>query len=96
MVGMFSLLGVLFGLPLPEVLQPLTMSDSVQEALLAHEGELGALLAVVEAAERDDCAALAQGLLALQIDNDNFNQIAVDAYLWMQTVATAKTGKAHA
>lgn len=95
-VGMFSLLGVLFGLPLQEVLKPLTMSDAVQQALLAHEGELGDLLGVVEAAERDDHAALAQRLAALQIDTDNFNQAAADAYLWMQTVAPGKAGKPHA
>jgi EAL and modified HD-GYP domain-containing signal transduction protein len=96
MVGMFSLLGVLFGLSLPEVLKPLTMSEAVQQALLAHEGELGELLGVVEAAERDDHAALAGRLQALQIDTDNFNQVAADAYLWMQTVASGKAGKPHA
>jgi EAL and modified HD-GYP domain-containing signal transduction protein len=32
MVGMFSLLGVLFGMPLEEVLKPLTISESVQQA----------------------------------------------------------------
>ncbi|USX22751.1 HDOD domain-containing protein [Oxalobacteraceae bacterium OTU3REALA1] len=96
MVGMFSLLGVLFGLSLPEVLKPLTMSEAVQQALLAHEGELGELLGVVEAAERDDHAALAERLQALQIDTDNFNQVAAEAYLWMQTVASGKAGKPHA
>jgi EAL and modified HD-GYP domain-containing signal transduction protein len=96
MVGMFSLLGVLFGLALSEVLKPLTMSDAVQQALLAHEGELGELLGVVEAAERDDHAALAGHLQALQIDTGSFNQVAADAYLWMQTVAAGNTGRSHA
>ena len=96
MVGMFSLLGVLFGMPLADVLQPLTMSEAVQQALLAHEGELGDLLGVVEAAERDDEAALALRLQALQIDTAGFNQIVADAYLWMQTVASGNTGKPHA
>ncbi len=96
MVGMFSLLGVLFGLSLPEVLKPLTMSEAVQQALLAHEGGLGDLLGVVEAAERDDDVALARRLHALQIDTDGFNQVVADAYLWMQTVATGKAGKHHA
>lgn len=94
MGGMFSLLGVLFGLSLAEVLQPLTMSDAVQQALLAHEGELGDLLAIVEAAEGDDHAALAARLPALQIDSDSFNQIVVDAYRWMQSVAPAKAAQA--
>src|SRR5471030_836304 len=46
MAGMFSLLGVLFGMPLAEVLQPLMISEAVQQALLSREGELGQLLLV--------------------------------------------------
>jgi hypothetical protein len=87
MVGMFSL---------DEVLQPLTVSDAVKLALLAREGDLGRLLSVVEAAERDDYAALAEGLLALQIDNGDFNRIVADAYLWMQSVTAGKAGAPHA
>ncbi|MET0321773.1 MAG: HDOD domain-containing protein [Duganella sp.] len=94
MVGMFSLLGVLFGMALPDVLKPLTISESVQQALLAHEGELGQLLSLVEAAERDDHQALAPALLALQVEPAQFGQIVVEAYLWMQTIAAGKAGKA--
>ena len=96
MVGMFSLLGVLFGMPLAEVLQPLAIGEAAQQALLAHEGELGDLLALVEAAERRDSAVLEQRLGALQIDIGNFNQIVAEAYLWMQDVAAGKSGNPHA
>ena len=96
MVGMFSLLGILFGMPLAEVLKPLTISEAVQQALLARAGELGQLLQVIEAAERHDGAALAAGLQQLQIDTPTFNRIVADAYLWMQGVATGKAGAAHA
>ncbi len=96
MAGMFSLLGVLFGMPLAEVLKPLTISEAVQLALLSREGELGQLLSVVEAAEHDDVAALTLGLQALQIDNAGFNQILADAYLWMQGVSAGKAGAPHA
>jgi EAL and modified HD-GYP domain-containing signal transduction protein len=94
MVGMFSLLGVLFGMDLRDVLKPLTISDAVQQALLQQQGELGQLLAVVEAAERDDHAALAQQLAALPLDGDQFNRVMADAYLWMQSVALGKAGQA--
>jgi hypothetical protein len=96
MVGMFSLLGVLFGMPLDEVLKPLTVSDAVQQALLSREGELGRLLCVVESAERDDYATLTEELRALQIDNGHFNRIVADAYLWMQSVTAGKAGSSHA
>jgi EAL and modified HD-GYP domain-containing signal transduction protein len=39
MVGMFSLLGVLFGMPLEEVLKPLTISESVQQACCRTTGK---------------------------------------------------------
>ncbi|WP_432379325.1 EAL and HDOD domain-containing protein [Duganella sp. P38] len=95
MVGMFSLLGALFGMPLEDVLKPLTISPAVHQALLAHEGELGQLLCVVEAAERGDCGCLGDCLSALQIDSASFNRILIDAYLWMQGVTAGKTGGAH-
>ena len=53
LVGMFSMLGALFGMPLAEVLQPLTLGEAALRALLEHHGELGHLLALVEAAERE-------------------------------------------
>ncbi|NVM74710.1 EAL and modified HD-GYP domain-containing signal transduction protein [Duganella sp. SG902] len=96
MVGMFSLLGVLFGMPLDEVLKPLTISEAVQLALLSRQGELGQLLCVVEAAEQADHAALAGSLRALQVDTDTYNRIAVDAHLWMQSVTAGKAGSPHA
>ncbi|NYE59215.1 EAL and modified HD-GYP domain-containing signal transduction protein [Duganella sp. 1224] len=96
MVGMFSLLGVLFGMPLEEVLKPLTVSEAVQRALLEHGGEMGQLLCVVESAERADHAALAGCLAALQLDAADYNRILIDAVLWMQDVTAGKAGSPHA
>lgn len=94
MAGMFSLLGVLFGLPLAEVLKPLTISAAVQQALLERSGELGQLLSVVESAEQDDHAALSACLQAVQLDTAIFSRIVTDAYLWMQDVVAGKAGNA--
>jgi len=96
MVGMFSLLGVLFGMPLEEVLKPLTISESVQQALLAHDGDMGRLLCVVESAEQQDHAALAACLATLQLDTATYNRIMVDACVWMQGVTAGKAGTPHA
>lgn len=100
MAGMFSLLGVLFGLPLAEVLQPLTIADAVQQALLRHEGEMGQLLVLLEGAERRDFAALSGQLAQLELSAAEFNQIVADAHLWMQSVAASAAdtgqGQGHA
>lgn len=84
MAGMFSLLGVLFGMPLTEVLAPLALGDAVHAALLRREGELGALLMLFERAERGDLEGVAAELDALQIPREEFNQAMLDAAGWMQ------------
>ncbi len=94
MVGMFSLLGVLFGMPLPEVLAPLTVSDAVAHALLEKQGELGALLALVESAEHGGFGAVAAQLEALPLAPDEFNRIVAESNSWMLSVAADK-GQAH-
>ncbi|CAN7214735.1 HDOD domain-containing protein [Pseudoduganella sp. LjRoot289] len=96
MTGMFSLLGVLFGMPLDEVLAPLTISEAVQQALLAKQGELGELLALLEAGERGDFAAVAGRLEALQLEPSDFNRVVAEAHVWMIGVATDKAGPPNA
>jgi hypothetical protein len=81
--GMFSLLGVLFGMPLTEVLAPLSMSDMVHDALLDYEGELGQMLRLCEAFEDGNFASVSLHLEALQISADKFNQAAIEANRWM-------------
>jgi hypothetical protein len=81
--GMFSLLGVLFGMPLAEVLAPLSMSVALQEALLESKGELSASLRLCEAMEEGDFGAVAAHLQELHIGVGAFNDAIVDANLWM-------------
>jgi hypothetical protein len=95
MTGMFSLLGVLFGMPLTEVLAPLAISEALQGALLQRDGALGALLALVESAERGDLDAVALQLAALQVSAAEFNEAMVDACLWMQHAVRESQGSAH-
>jgi c-di-GMP-related signal transduction protein len=92
MAGMFSLLGILFGMPLAEVLAPLAISENVQRALLGHEGELGALLRLVESAEGAKLSELSDQLSALQLDADEFNAVIVEAYNWMLGVVRETKG----
>ncbi|HEY0489842.1 MAG TPA: HDOD domain-containing protein [Telluria sp.] len=92
MAGIFSLLGVLFGMPLAEALAPLAISDGVRDALLEREGELGALLALVESAERGDLANVAARLASLQLDADSFNEAVLEAAAWMLEVVNETRG----
>lgn len=96
MTGMFSLLGVLFGMPLAEVLAPLAISDAVRAALLERGGELGALLALVESAERGDFADVSGKLAGLQLGAADFNEAVLEAAGWMLEVVQENKGETNA
>lgn len=86
LAGMFSLLGILFGMPLAEILSPLRLNESLSSAVLHHEGELGRLLHAVESAEETDDAMLTRLLGELSLSNADFNLISLEAYRWMLDV----------
>ena len=95
MVGMFSLLGVMFGMPLAEVLQPLKLDPELNAALLGREGEMGHLLTAVEAIEQGDPAqalALLDALLPAVIDLD---PLLIDAHVWMLALIRESGEGAH-
>ncbi|PWF55081.1 EAL and HDOD domain-containing protein, partial [Massilia glaciei] len=83
MAGMFSLIGALFGMPLAEALAPLALSPALVGALLRHEGELGAMLELVETAERGEMGALAALLAPMQLSALDFNDVMLESADWM-------------
>lgn len=93
--GMFSLLGVLFGMSLAEVLKPLNVSEELSAALLRMEGELGTMLATVIAAENADAILVAGQLAELGIPDSVFNEVGIAAVAWMLEVVAEATGGAH-
>jgi EAL and modified HD-GYP domain-containing signal transduction protein len=93
MTGMFSLLEILFGLSLTEVLQPLKLNDSLTAAVLRHAGDLGMLLQLVECAEHADHAdeaGLATRLGRLNLSTANYNLLNIEAHQWMLGVTQDK------
>ena len=92
MAGMFSMLGVLFGMPLPEVLKPLEISDVLLDALLRRAGPLGGLLKAVELAEHRDVSGLVSQLDALQLTPAQFTLVSFEAHQWMLTMVTNVRG----
>ena len=83
MAGMFSLLGVLFGLPLTEVLAPLNLSAPLEAALLEKKGKIGDFLSALEAADAFDASTLQTRLAALNVSQSDYNFITLEAHLWM-------------
>lgn len=83
MVGMFSLLGVLFGMPLPEILSPLKLSDLLDDALLGHEGDIGCFLQCIESSERLDEMHVLALLAQIGLSTEDWNRLTLEAHLWM-------------
>ncbi|NIC42319.1 EAL and HDOD domain-containing protein [Aquabacterium sp. A08] len=83
MTGMFSMLGVLFGTPLVEMLRTIRVPDALHAALVDRQGELGPLLTAWEAVERHDADATAHALAPWGVGPDAFNTLLLQACGWM-------------
>jgi EAL and modified HD-GYP domain-containing signal transduction protein len=86
MVGMFSLLGVMFGMDLAAVIEPLKLESSLNEALLAQSGDLGRLLAAADAIEQGDSATVIKRLSGLLPADSEIDILRIEALLWTLTL----------
>lgn len=86
MVGMFSLLDLLFVAPLWEILQPLNLPDEVRAALIDRAGDLGAWLRLVEQADRSDPLLFEKARLGRVCDAEFYYQNLMQAYAWVNQV----------
>lgn len=84
-VGMFSLLDQLLGIPMQEVLSQLPLPEAVAQALLSREDVYGPFLALVEACEQEDgCAS--DFADALFMTDTRVNQAHLSALAWAQNL----------
>ena len=96
MAGMLSMLGILFGMPLADVLAPLKLNAALTNAVLYRSGELGTLLKAVACAEHADEAGLTDLLRELALTANDFNRISLEAYQWMLAIIQEKQDGADA
>jgi EAL and modified HD-GYP domain-containing signal transduction protein len=82
-VGMFSLIDQLLGVPMQEVLNKVQLSDSVQQAILTRGGVYGPFLSLAEACELNtgEAARLSEALL---LSADQVNAAHLSALAWSQ------------
>jgi c-di-GMP phosphodiesterase len=78
--GLFSLLEVLTGIPAPELFDQLPLSEAVENALLAQEGDMGAALKCARAYERASWRRVAYGGLSPELIRAAY----VDAVFWAE------------
>lgn len=65
MIGILSLLGTLFSMPLEEIVERLNLAGEAKSALLAREGPLGALMRLMEQKEANDFVAATRTLAGM-------------------------------
>ena len=85
-VGVFSLLDTMLGIPLARAVDAVSLPESVVDALLHRSGVLGPFLDLTEACENVDDAAFARAANALQLTNRQVNMAHLEALIWTETV----------
>lgn len=87
MVGMFSLLDVLFDMPIADIVAPLNLTDDVVQALVEGGGQLGGLRAAVLSGENGATPALADALAATGVSREAWAAALCAAAAWAAQVA---------
>lgn len=88
-VGMFSLIDQLLGVPMEQVLGKVQLAESVQQAILSRGGVYGPFLALAESCERDagEAARLSEDLF---MSAGQVNAAQLSALVWSQEVGAAE------
>ncbi len=89
--GVLSLMDVLLEMPYDEILNELNLPDTVVDALLRREGDIGALLTLAEELEREDACAVSESLDRIgMLGRGELAGIQMEAFQWANELATAE------
>lgn len=83
-VGMFSLLDVLFDMPMNTVLEHLHLPDNIKQALQGSASEYTHYLQLAQSCESPTLAAAPELCRLLKIDSEQFNQAHTSALAWVE------------
>lgn len=86
MVGILSLLDVLFETPMEEIISNLNLNDDVSSALLNREGKLGKLLSLTEKLEVTDFDAVTVLLGECGVSLDQLLTAQLEAFNWRNSI----------
>lgn len=85
-VGVFSLLDTMLGIPMAQALESLSLPENVVDALLHDSGTLAPFLTLAKACENADDTAFAQTSEALNLTNQQVNWAHLQALSWAETL----------
>ena len=82
LTGMLSLLDIILGVSMQEVLRQLPLSSEITKALKNREGVWGYLLQMTELYERGEWKALDKHPLKQKLNGTDIGQLYIDASQW--------------
>jgi c-di-GMP-related signal transduction protein len=86
MVGILSLLDILFETPMAEIIANLNLNDDVSSALLNREGRLGRMLVLTEKLELTDFDAVTVLLVECGVSLDQLLSAQLEAFNWRSSI----------
>lgn len=81
-VGIFSLLDDMMGVPIEQALGLLDLPEAVTQAILQRQGVLGQMLTLTIACERNDDTAFSAAAAALNYTNHHINMAHMESLIW--------------
>ena len=85
-VGVFSLLDTLLGMPLDQAIGCIALPTNVVDALLRQQGPLATFLELTLACEKEDDAAFAKASDTLHLTSQQVNWAHLQALSWAETI----------
>ncbi|MCX7626854.1 MAG: EAL domain-containing protein [Methylophilaceae bacterium] len=82
MTGILSLVDVVLGMPMEEVLRQFGLADEVRNAVLKKEGLLGQLLTLMAQVEAGEFGLVSDSLARLGLTVETFNKAQLEAIQW--------------
>jgi EAL and modified HD-GYP domain-containing signal transduction protein len=87
-VGIMSLMDVLFGIPMADIVEQIPVSDEITNALLRRNGFFGELLRLAECIEQPETQeeGVLPALRGLAISGDDMVELEMAAFQWSDSV----------
>ncbi len=85
-VGIFSLLDTMLGMPMKEALDGLALPESITDALLHKKGLFAPLLTLAQACESGDEGSFKQAAHVLKLSDRQINEAHLEALNWAETL----------
>jgi EAL and modified HD-GYP domain-containing signal transduction protein len=86
-VGIMSLMDVLFGIPMTDIVEQIPVSDEIREALIGRSGFFGQLLVLAESIEQaDQDEIMLPTLKDLEISDDDMVELEISAFQWSDSI----------